>query len=142
MSKHDWLTKPLSELNAQQWESLCDSCGKCCMAKLQDEDTHKIYSTNIACKYLDLNTCRCTDYKNRTINVPTCHVISMEKPEQFEWLPETCAYRLRLLNKPLPKWHHLISGDSESVHQANFSVRNKCVSEKDAGPMEHHLVEW
>jgi uncharacterized cysteine cluster protein YcgN (CxxCxxCC family) len=112
------------------------------MAKLQDEETDKIYMTNIACDYMDLESCRCTDYENRTSNVPACHVITLNKPEQFNWLPATCAYRLRYENKPLPSWHPLITGDSESVHRAGISVRHKCVSERDAGPVEHHLVDW
>ncbi|MEM7304184.1 MAG: YcgN family cysteine cluster protein [Pseudomonadota bacterium] len=142
MNNPDWLAKPLSELSTEQWESLCDGCGKCCMAKLQDEETGKIYPTNIACNYLDLDSCRCTDYSNRTSNVPACHVITLEKPEQFNWLPETCAYRLRFHNQALPDWHPLLTEDAESVHSAGISVRNKCVSERDAGPAEHHLVDW
>ena len=136
------MAKPLSELSSEQWESLCDSCGKCCMTKLQDEETDKIYSTNIACDYMDLESCRCTDYENRKENVSACHVITLDKPEQFNWLPTTCAYRLRYENKPLPSWHPLITGDAESVHHVGISVRNKCVSERDAGPVEHHLVDW
>ncbi|MEM8844938.1 MAG: YcgN family cysteine cluster protein [Pseudomonadota bacterium] len=142
MTLPTWLSYPLSELDSEQWELLCDSCGKCCMAKLQDDETNKIYSTNVACRFMDMETCRCSDYANRTTNVPTCHVISLEKLGQFEWLPETCAYRLRLHEKPLPPWHPLITGDSQSVHRANISVKNKCISELDAGPLEHHLVDW
>ena len=142
MNEVDWLSKPLGELSHEQWELLCDGCGKCCLAKLQDVETDKIYTTNIACNYMDLDSCRCTDYENRTRNVPACHVITLDKPEQFNWLPKTCAYRLRYENKPLPSWHPLLSGDAESVHRAGISVRHKSISESDAGPVEHHLVDW
>ncbi len=138
----DWLDKPLNELTASQWESLCDGCGKCCMAKLQDELTETLYYTNVACKLFDANTCRCTDYSHRTKKVPDCISLSLQRPHEFAWLPPTCAYRLRFNLKPLPEWHPLLSGDPNSVYDANVSVRNKTVQYDKAGPLEHHIVDW
>lgn len=142
MPNLDWLDKPLNELTFTQWESLCDGCGKCCMAKLQDAETEKIYYTNIACKLFDRKTCRCTDYQHRSQKVPDCIALSLERPNEFEWLPQTCAYRLRFNLQPLPDWHPLCSGDNNSVHSANISVQGKTVAQQEAGPIEHHIVDW
>ncbi len=138
----DWLEKPLNELSQSQWESLCDGCGKCCMSKLQDSDSGKIYYTNVACKLFDSKTCRCTNYKNRTSLVPECIEITMQKPEVFAWLPKTCAYRLRYESKPLLDWHPLVAGHSDQMHKKNHSVMNKTIDPNDAGSLEHHLVSW
>lgn len=138
----DWLYKPLSELSSAQWESLCDGCGKCCMEKLQDEETNKIYYTNVACELFDSGSCRCKDYANRVAKVPHCIALSLERRDEFSWLPESCAYRLRLHSKPLPEWHPLVTGQADSTHKANASVRNKTVKAKDAGDLQYHLVQW
>lgn len=141
-SAPDWINKPLDELTKAQWESLCDGCGKCCMAKLQDEETSEIYYTNVACVLFDAETCRCTDYANRTSKVPECISLSAQRSHEFDWLPRSCAYRLRFELKPLPDWHPLLTGDSESTHEANCSVKNRTISSKDAGLLEHHIVSW
>lgn len=138
----DWIEKPLIELTEARWESLCDGCGKCCMAKLQDEETDKVYYTNVACKLFNLKKCQCTDYENRTKKVPDCISLSLNRPHIFEWLPKTCAYRLRFESKPLPDWHPLITGKASSVHTEGISVQDKAISVKRAGPLEHHLVDW
>ena len=138
----DWWDKPLSELTATQWESLCDGCGKCCMAKLQDAETDKVYYTNIACELFNANTCRCQDYPHRTQKVAGCVSLSLERLHEFEWLPQTCAYRLRLNSEPLPEWHPLLTGDASSVHATGVSVLGKSVQFEQAGPIEHHIVEW
>ena len=138
----EWLHKPLSDLTPEQWESLCDGCGKCCMAKLQDSETDKVYYTNVACELLDSHGCRCTDYANRTVRVPDCVSLSMENTDPFEWLPKSCAYRLRYKNKPLFDWHYLISDDKDSVHNAGVSVKGKVIAYQKAGPLEQHLVDW
>lgn len=138
----DWIDKPLSELTKEQWESLCDGCGKCCMAKLQDEDTAKIYYTNVACELFDADKCRCTDYENRTRRVPDCISLSIQRPHEFAWLPTSCAYRLRFESKPLHTWHPLLTGNLNSTHEMNCSVKDRVISSKNAGPLEHHLVEW
>ena len=141
-SPPEWINLPLSELSAEQWEALCDGCGKCCMAKLQDEETNKIYYTNVACKLFDINTCRCLDYKKRSQRVPDCLTLSLDRLDEFEWLPMTCAYRLRVQGKSLPGWHPLITGRSDSTHQAGISVKHKTINLADAGNLEHHLVQW
>jgi len=138
----DWICKPLSELSYSEWEKLCDGCGKCCMAKLQDEDTNKVYYTNVACKLFDVETCRCQDYKCRRERVPDCINLSIDRLYEFEWLPQTCAYRLRANMKTLPEWHPLITGNADSVHLSQMSAKNKAIIAEEAGELEHHLVEW
>ena len=138
----DWLDKPLNELTNTQWESLCDGCGKCCTAKLQDEDTDKIYYTNVACELFNADKCQCSDYANRTIKVADCISLSIDRAHEFKWLPKTCAYRLRFELKKLPDWHPLLTGQKNSTHDAGHSVKNRVIRIKHAGPLEYHLVEW
>ena len=131
---------PLERLSRAEWEGLCDGCGKCCLHKVEDEDTGEIYPTNVACKLLDLKTAGCKDYKHRRAFVPDCLRLTPRLAGTLEWLPETCAYRLRAADQPLPIWHYLISGDRETVHRAGASVVGKAVSEDVAGPLENHIV--
>jgi uncharacterized cysteine cluster protein YcgN (CxxCxxCC family) len=133
--------KPLRELSRAEWESLCDGCGKCCLHKVEDEDTGRIYGTNVACKLLDTHGCRCTAYRERKGIVPDCVRLTADLVGKLSWLPSTCAYRLRSEGKPLPEWHHLISGSRETVHEAGMSVRGWTISEGEAGDLEHHLVD-
>jgi len=137
-----WQTKALAEMSQPEWESLCDGCGKCCLHKLLDEDKNEVLGTNVACKLLDLSTCRCTDYLKRKVRVPDCVQLSPEMAGKLPWLPPTCAYRLLAENKPLPYWHPLVSGRQETVHTAGISVRGRAISEKQAGSLESHLVDW
>lgn len=125
-----WELKPLEEMTADEWESLCDGCGKCCLHKLEDEDTDELFYTQVACKLLDLNTCRCSDYPNRIKYVPDCIKLDINKLETFKWLPPSCSYRLIREGKPLPEWHYLITGDRNSIHQADASVKRWAVSEE------------
>jgi len=136
-----WWTRPLGTLDRGQWEALCDGCGRCCLHKLEDEDTGQLYPTNVACKLLDRRTGQCGDYKNRARHVVDCVQLSPEKLDSLEWLPTTCAYRLRGDNLPLPEWHYLVSGSRESVHEAGMSTRGWTISETDAGELEYHLVD-
>ena len=107
-----------------------------------DENTNEVLSTNVACKLLNLSTCRCTDYLKRKVRVPDCVQLSPEMAGKLPWLPPTCAYRLLAKNKPLPYWHPLVSGHQDTVHTACVSVRGRAISEKQAGPLESHLVDW
>jgi uncharacterized cysteine cluster protein YcgN (CxxCxxCC family) len=133
--------KPLGELTREEWEALCDGCGKCCLHKVEEELTGEIFGTNVACTLLDRHSCRCTNYTNRKTLVPDCVRLTPEKAATLPWLPSTCAYRLRAEGKPLYPWHYLISGDRETVHEAGMSVRGWTVSENDAGDLEHHLSD-
>jgi uncharacterized protein len=136
-----WEEKRLEEMSRAEWESVCDGCGKCCLHKLEDDDTGKIYATNVACKLLDRRSARCSNYKHRHSFVPECVRLNSRTLATIDWLPSTCAYRLLAEGEPLREWHHLISGDPESVHRAGISVRGWTVSEQDAGELEYHIVD-
>ncbi len=137
-----WKRKSLSEMTRREWESLCDGCGKCCLNKLEDEDTGEIALTEVACRYLDLGNCRCTDYANRLTLVPDCISLTPDNVSRLPWLPATCAYRLLAEGSDLYWWHPLVSGDPGTVHEAGVSVRGKVVSEDDVDDLEDHVVEW
>jgi hypothetical protein len=137
---HFW-ELPLEALDRAEWEALCDGCGKCCLHKLEDAETGEIHPTNVACKLLDRRSGRCSDYRNRRAFVPDCVRLDLAKLRSIDWLPETCAYRLRDEGKPLEPWHHLISGDPDTVHTAQISVRGWTIAEEDAGELEYHLVD-
>jgi len=137
-----WKTTALEDMSQQQWESLCDGCGLCCLNKLEDADSGEIHYTRAACKYLDIGACRCKDYENRAENVPDCVSLTPQRMRRLHWLPDTCAYRLIAEERDLYWWHPLVSGDPESVHQAGVSVRGRVVSENDVGDLEDFLVNW
>jgi uncharacterized protein len=137
-----WKTKTLSEMTHEEWESLCDGCGKCCLHKLEDEDTGKVYYTSVACRLLNLNTCRCKNYLGRTRLVPDCLDLKQHDISEFGWLPSTCAYRLVAEGKGLPAWHPLVSGKSSSVLDAGVSIRSFAVAESQADNLEDHVIEW
>ena len=132
---------PIESLDRAQWEALCDGCGKCCLNKVEDEDTGRIYPTNVACKLLDLQTCQCADYRGRRAIVPECLRLTADKIDGYVWLPSTCAYVLRAAGKPLPEWHYLVSGSRQTIHDAGMSVKGRAISELHAGPLENHIVE-
>ena len=132
---------PLEALDRTEWEALCDGCGKCCLHKLEDGVTGEMYPTNVACKLLDRRSSRCSDYRDRRAYVPDCVRLTLKKLAKIDWLPSTCAYRLRAEGRPLEPWHYLISGSRETVHEAGISVRGWTISEDEAGDLEHHLVD-
>ena len=137
-----WKTKTLQEMTKQEWESLCDGCGKCCLHKLQYEDSDEVYYTNVGCRLLDLGTGRCAKYETRQKHVPDCVELSPQQLLTLTWLPSTCAYRLLSQGKELPKWHPLITGDPNSVHAAGQSIRGRAIPERRAKFLDHHIVTW
>lgn len=143
-SRRFW-EKPLSSLTRSEWEKLCDGCGRCCLVKLEDEDTGKIHYTGVACRLLDAHSCRCTDYKGRKSLVPDCIRLTPAKLAKIQWLPPSCAYRLRLEGKPLPPWHPLLTGDPEGVHRAGISVRGRVEAgeqEVEIDDLPQHIRRW
>jgi uncharacterized cysteine cluster protein YcgN (CxxCxxCC family) len=130
-------------MSTQQWESLCDGCGKCCLHKLEDEDSGEVFYTDVACRYLSAE-CRCQCYGQRSEKVANCLTLRPQDLDTVAWLPSTCAYRLLSEKKPLPDWHPLVTGDPQSVHNAGQSVKGRCVSEQSVGEMdfEDHIVSW
>ena len=137
-----WKRKRLDEMTPAEWESLCDGCGKCCLHKLEDCDNGDIALTNVACRYLDLDTCRCKDYANRQRNVDDCVQLSPEVVPRLRWLPDTCAYRLIDEGRDLYWWHPLVSGDAETVHSAGISVRGAAIDEDEVDDLEDHVQDW
>lgn len=120
-----WETVPLDDMDTDQWEGLCDGCGKCCMAKLIDEDTDEIHYTTVACALFDAETCRCVDYANRFAKIADCVQLTPDNVREIPWLPTTCAYRLVAEGRPLPDWHPLVSGERATVHSAGISMRDR-----------------
>lgn len=137
-----WKSKRLDKMTRPEWESLCDGCAKCCLAKLEDEETGEIAYTNVACRLLDLGICRCTRYDERTRFVPDCVTLTPENVSQLRWMPSTCAYRLLAEGQDLPAWHPLVSGDPDSVHRAGISIRGRAVPEEKADDLENYIVTW
>ena len=139
-----WEEKSINALSDAEWEALCDGCGKCCLNKIEDEDTGRVYLTRVACRLFDDSTCRCGQYEIRHQFVPECIVLRPDNIDQHAyWMPRTCAYRLLWQGKPLPAWHPLLSGDPETVHDAGVSMRHRTVPEFEVSEddWEDHLIE-
>ncbi|MAA63512.1 MAG: hypothetical protein CL581_01845 [Alteromonadaceae bacterium] len=139
-----WQRKRFDEMSTAEWESLCDGCGKCCLTKLEDEDTGDVYYTDLACQFMDSGSCQCTVYPERKQREPNCIVLTPHNVQDFGWLPRTCAYRLLSEGHPLPDWHPLISGDPQTVHDAQVSVSDRTVpnSQVDEQDWEDHIIHW
>jgi hypothetical protein len=140
-----WKTKSLAELNDSEWESLCDGCGRCCLNKLIDEETNATVYTDVSCKLLDCQSCRCSDYAHRQAKVKDCVRLTPRNIRRLKWLPPTCAYRLVADGKDLAWWHPLVSGDPETVHQAGISVRGRVGAQEDDvadDELEDRIVSW
>jgi uncharacterized cysteine cluster protein YcgN (CxxCxxCC family) len=127
MTQPFWKTKPLAEMNSEEWDSLCDGCALCCMNKIEDWDSGEIYYTNTACFLLDTSTCQCSDFANRKRKVPDCIQITSENVLEYNWLPDSCAYRKLANGEELDDWHPLVSGRPESVHEAGISLLGQMV---------------
>lgn len=137
-----WQEKSLSEMTTEEWESLCDNCGKCCLHKLEDEDTGKIFYTSVVCDLIDLKSCRCTRYTERCTLVPDCLDLKQHDFADYTWLPTTCAYKLLADGKDLPTWHPLVSGSSETVKEAGVSISSYAMKESEIDQIEEHIIEW
>ncbi len=139
-----WHSKTLEELNQNEWEALCDGCAKCCLHKLEDEDSGEVFYTKVRCRYLVEHNCSCSDYGNRSVLVPHCIRLIPSELTTYDWLPTTCAYRLRARGLMLPDWHPLVSGDPESVHQSGVSIRGRAISDEFVHPdgYDEHIISW
>jgi uncharacterized cysteine cluster protein YcgN (CxxCxxCC family) len=137
-----WKTVPLDQMSREQWESLCDGCGRCCLHKLRDDATEELSFTNVSCRLLDTETCQCKRYANRHKWVPDCVTLTPAVLKDIDWLPPSCAYRRLSEGRDLQWWHPLVSGDPETVHTAGVSVRGRALDERRAGLLEHHIVDW
>ena len=139
-----WNTKSLIDMSQEEWESLCDGCGRCCLHKLEDIETDLLFYTNVACRLLDEQSCRCSDYQHRQRQVKDCLVLDPGKESQFQWLPRSCAYRRLAEGKTLEWWHPLVSGSQETVRKAGISVcgRTVCELSVDTEQLEDHIISW
>lgn len=140
-----WEAKPLETLTQDEWESLCDGCGRCCLVKLEDEDTGEVHYTDVACRLFDVKSCGCSDYRQRRRKVRDCLKLTPSLVRSLAWLPPTCAYRLRAEGHPLRWWHPLVSGSAETVHEAGVSVRGRVAALEtgiDFDDYPDHIVTW
>ncbi|AFI90269.1 YcgN family cysteine cluster protein [Pectobacterium parmentieri] len=140
-----WQQKTLSEMSDDEWESLCDGCGQCCLHKLIDEDTEEIYFTNVACNQLNIKSCQCRNYEKRFEYEPDCIKLTRENLLTFNWLPATCAYRLVHEREDLPQWHPLVCGTKTAMHRERISVRHIAVRESEVVDWQDHILnkpEW
>lgn len=144
MRERFWEHYSLEQLDQQEWEALCDGCGRCCLVKLEDEDTGELHFTDVVCRYLDTQTCRCSAYEKRLQVVPDCLQVSVDIARRYEWLPSTCAYRRLARGEGLPSWHPLLTGTKTTVIDAGVSIRGKVISETLVPEelLEERIVQW
>jgi uncharacterized cysteine cluster protein YcgN (CxxCxxCC family) len=144
-AKPFWETKTLDRMSAEEWESLCDGCGRCCLVKLEDEDTGELHHTDVACRLFDQGSCRCTDYTGRAKAMPDCVTLTPEAVRTLRWLPPTCAYRRVNEGRGLAWWHPLVSGTPQTVVDAGVSVRGRVfANEADVSihQMQKRIRQW
>lgn len=137
-----WKTKTLEEMSNEEWESLCDGCGRCCLHKLRDDETEELSFTNVACRLLDTHACTCRHYETRREHVPDCVSLTPALVREIDWLPPSCAYRRVAEGRDLFWWHPLVSGNPADVHRAGVSVRGRAVDERRAAMLEHYITDW
>lgn len=137
------INAPLAELSEQEWEALCDNCGRCCLVKLEDDRTNEVFYTNMICRLYDIEQGQCSNYSKRKEKVPGCVVIRQFSDEIYSQLPETCAYRLRFNDLPLPVWHPLLAGDTDRMQQEMIMIKHRAVSEDGIheDQFEEHIVD-
>jgi hypothetical protein len=139
-----WEQKSLGEMSREEWESLCDGCARCCLVKLEDEDSGELCYTSVVCRYLDIGQCSCSVYAERTHLVPDCLQVTRENVTQLYWMPQSCAYRLLAEGKPLPEWHPLVCGNRESIRTAGIPVSGYAISEEqltDEDDLEDFILD-
>ena len=139
-----WKTKSLKDMSPSEWESLCDRCGKCCVVKLEDYNTEKIYYTNVSCKLLCEKTALCKDYINRKSFVPDCEILSPKKLKNLKWMPDTCAYKILDQGGQLPNWHPLVCGNNDEIVKSGNSVKNRVTNEAKIKTknLQNHIFNW
>ncbi|MFO7551157.1 MAG: YcgN family cysteine cluster protein [Haliea sp.] len=139
-----WENKSLAEMSREEWESLCDGCARCCLIKLEDEESGELCTTNVACRYLEIAQCHCSVYSERTLLVPECLQVTRENVAELYWMPQSCAYRLLAEGKPLPDWHPLVTGRRGSVHEAGIAVSGYAISElslDENSDLEDYIID-
>ena len=139
-----WETTALADMSQQQWESLCDSCGKCCLHKLEDEDSGEILYTSVICQYLQQDSCQCSVYANRQKYLPDCVVLKPDNLADLHWMPDTCAYRLLYEGKSLPAWHPLLTGNRQLMAESGNSITGKVISDEHVHEdgLEEFIIRW
>ena len=139
-----WKNKAMNEMTPAEWESICDGCGRCCLQKLEDEDTGDVYYTDVVCRYFDEKSCQCTEYQNRSVLVPQCVKLEVGDIDRFHWLPSSCSYKVLHETGDLPSWHPLLTNDVSSVFNAGISIRGRVISEKDVSEddWEERIIYW
>jgi uncharacterized protein len=139
-----WKTTPLEKMSPSEWESICDGCGKCCLQKLQDDDTEEVFYTNLACHQLNITSCQCKVYDTRQAKVASCITLTADQIDQFQWLPDTCSYRVLYETKELPNWHPLVVGNDKEMLRQGLTVRHYAINEQsvDEEDWETHIIKW